>query len=101
MTMYQTVTTNQLNSALANAPVPRRFEAALGRLEAITNAHAANADRAESLADRFGGPNPQEAKTGASTPAPGNVAATLERYIEFLDGIANRTHEALNRLESL
>ena len=86
---------------LDSPPTIRRFEGVLNRLDRVIGANSENAERLEQLADRLGGPTPQEVKQGSNTPQPGNVAAALERFAEILESQAARAHSAIGRLETL
>jgi len=83
-------------------PLPTRFSNCAGQLDARVSHLAGMIDRLSRIADRLGGPVPEEIqKPGQIRGASANTAAQLEQALELFDEITRRAERVVERLESL
>lgn len=107
--MYETKTYTAISGAAGTftspaAPPqqPTRFSNYAGVLEARVSSVASLIDRLSRVADRLGGPVPEEAQTANKIRGNGNcIASQIENSLDDLEGILRRAERTAERLEQL
>lgn len=82
-------------------PTPTRFSNCAGQLEAHLSHLQTMIERLSSVADRLGGPVPEEAGTPKQIRGGGNVASQIEASLEDLETLTRRASHVVERLERL
>jgi hypothetical protein len=83
------------------APPNSRLETQLSRRDAMLKHLSELSARAEHLADRYCGSQPETASNGAATPAANSVIGALEQQNDWMEHALTRLDVSLDRLQNL